>query len=94
MSALKKPVSPVSETAPDKVKEKVHGAGPVAADTVFAAATPAQAVSRGFSPVHVLQGRIEAAFSRANERRTLRISTMVLVMSLSLWMAALMLQAG
>lgn len=49
---------------------------------------------RPASPVHVLQARIEAAFSADNERRTLRIATMVLVVSLSLWIAATRLVAG
>lgn len=46
------------------------------------------------SPVHQLQARIEKAFTGPNERRTVRITTMLLVVALSTWLAALIMQAS
>lgn len=46
------------------------------------------------SPVHTLQARIEAAFSARSESRVTRIITMLAVMALSTWIAALVLQSG
>lgn len=46
------------------------------------------------SPVHILQSRIEAAFSSQGERRLTRILSMVLVVALSTWLAALVIQSG
>ncbi|ABI78324.1 hypothetical protein HNE_1146 [Hyphomonas neptunium ATCC 15444] len=60
------------------------------------AGAPADAPARSghHSPVHHLQARIEAAFSARNEPRLMRIMTMVLVVALSMWVAALILQSG
>lgn len=46
------------------------------------------------SPVHHLHSRLEAAFSARNESRLTRVLTMVLVVALSTWVAALILQSG
>lgn len=46
------------------------------------------------SPVHHLQARIEKAFTGPNERRTVRITTMLLVVALSTWLAALVMQSA
>ncbi|MGE6696249.1 hypothetical protein ACQKH5_01045 [Hyphomonas sp. NPDC076900] len=44
------------------------------------------------SPVHVLHSRIEAAFTPQNESRLTRILTMLLVVALSTWLAAQVIQ--
>lgn len=79
MNAVKKPLDP----GPEK---------PASAPPVEAADAPAR--SGHHSPVHHLQARVEAAFSARNEPRLMRITTMVLVVALSMWVAAQMLQSG
>lgn len=79
MNAVKKPLDQEAET-------------PEAAPAAEAAETPAR--TGHHSPVHHLQARIEAAFSGQNERRLMRIATMLLVVALSTWVATLVLQTG
>ena len=79
MNAVKKPL----DQEPD---------APAAQPPSEAVDTPARAVHH--SPVHILQSRIEAAFSPQNESRLTRILTMLLVVALSTWLAGLVLQAG
>ncbi|WP_213271357.1 hypothetical protein [Hyphomonas sp.] len=79
MNAVKKPLDQEPETP--------------AAET--AAGTPAAPARAGHpSPVHILQARIEAAFSPQNEGKVMRVLTMLLVVALSVWMGALVLQGG
>ena len=60
-----------------------------------AAEVPAKPAREGHhSPVHILQARIEAAFSAQNERKVMRIATMLLVVALSAWMGALVMQGA
>ncbi|MFN4185327.1 MAG: hypothetical protein ACK4M6_11110 [Hyphomonas sp.] len=79
MNAVKKPL----DQEPDK---------PVAKPDSETAEAPARVGHH--SPVHILQSRIEAAFSAQNERKMMRVITMLLVVALSTWVAALVLQAG
>lgn len=79
MNAVKKPLDP----GPEK---------PVSPPAVEAAEAPAR--SGHYSPVHHLQARIEAAFSARNEPRLMRITTMVLIVALSMWVGAQILQSG
>lgn len=46
------------------------------------------------SPVHDLQLRLEAAFGGKGEQTATRVTTMLLIIALSTWLAALVLQAG
>lgn len=85
MNAAKKPAPP--EQAPDSQTER-QAPEPQAQTS----AEPARKGSH--SPVHMLHDRLEAAFSRRNETRTTRIISMLLVVALSTWIAALILQAG
>lgn len=79
MNAVKKPLDQEPETP--------------AAEA--AAGTPAAPARAGHSsPVHILQARIEAAFSPQNEGKVMRVLTMLLVVALSVWMGALVLQGG
>jgi hypothetical protein len=79
MSAVKKPLDQEPETPATKP----------------AADTPAAPARTGHhSPVHILQARIEAAFSPQNERKVMRVLTMLLVVALSVWMGGLVLQGG
>ncbi|MFN3609465.1 MAG: hypothetical protein ACK4Y9_10405 [Hyphomonas sp.] len=79
MNAVKKPLDPEPEKRP-------------ATPSPDAADAPARAGPH--SPVHHLHARIEAAFSAQNETRLMRIMTMALVVALSTWIAALILQTG
>ncbi|PKP82391.1 MAG: hypothetical protein CVT79_05535 [Alphaproteobacteria bacterium HGW-Alphaproteobacteria-18] len=80
MNAVKKPL----DQEPDKPAAKP--------DSETAAAPPVRVGHH--SPVHILQSRIEAAFSAQNERKMMRVITMLLVVALSTWVAALVLQAN
>lgn len=81
MNAVKKPVEPDHEPAAPGVSAP-------------APASSAPAREGDHSPVHALQSRIEAAFSRKNEQKAMRIATMVLVVALSTWVAGLVLQSA
>lgn len=83
MNAVRKPAGEKPELPSD--------AAPEAPPTISADAAPRKAHA---SPVHSLQARIERAFTGPNERRTVRITTMLLVVALSTWVAALVMQAG
>lgn len=80
MNAVRKP----SDETPERSQ-------PDAAPAPAPDAAPRRAAG---SPVHFLQARIEKAFTGPNERRTVRIATMLLVVALSTWVAALVMQAG
>ncbi|OZB16009.1 MAG: hypothetical protein B7X53_10000 [Hyphomonas sp. 34-62-18] len=79
MNAVKKPLDQEPET-------------PSAQPASETPDTPARAGHH--SPVHILQSRIEAAFSPQNESRLTRILTMLLVVALSTWLAGIVLQSG
>lgn len=79
MNAVKKPLDQEAET-------------PAATPASETAEAPAR--TGHHSPVHILHSRIEAAFSPQNESRLTRILTMLLVVALSTWLAALVIQAG
>lgn len=79
MNAAKKP----HDQEPETPAEKPASAG-----------ADAPARTGHHSPVHHLQARIEAAFSAQNEPQLMRILTMILVVALSTWVAALILQSG
>ncbi len=65
---------------------------PAASPASETAEAPARTADH--SPVHLLHSRIEAAFSARNESKMTRILTMLLVVALSTWVAALVLQSG
>lgn len=79
MNAVKKPLDQEPET-------------PAAKPASETAEAPAR--TGHLSPVHLLHTRIEAAFSPQNEGRLTRILTMLLVVALSTWLAALVIQNG
>ncbi|MFN4024656.1 MAG: hypothetical protein ACK4MQ_07480 [Hyphomonas sp.] len=83
MNAVRKP----ADEKPDLPSDAVPAAPPA----ISPDALPRKASA---SPVHSLQARIEKAFTGPNERRTVRITTMLLVVALSTWVAALVMQAG
>lgn len=85
MNAVKKPAEPDHEPAAPSASDSASAPGP---------ASPASAREGDHSPVHALQSRIEAAFSRKNEQKAMRIATMVLVVALSTWVAGLVLQSA
>jgi hypothetical protein len=78
MKAVRKPAETPDQTA----------AGPASP-----AVLPGQAANSGppGSPVHALRNRIEEAFRPPSELATLRITTMVLVLAISTWLAVLFL---
>lgn len=79
MNAVKKPLDQEPET-------------PAAKPVSETAEAPAR--TGHHSPVHLLHTRIEAAFSPQNESRLTRILTMLLVVALSTWLAAFVIQNG
>ncbi|MFN7055997.1 hypothetical protein [Hyphomonas sp.] len=80
MNAVRKP-----NDAPAETGAQQHA--PVVAPTPAVAGEDAPSSS----PVHALRHRIEQAFRPPSELATLRITTMVLVLAISSWMAVLLL---
>ena len=80
MNAVRKPTEPPAEKTP-------------AAEPPVPASETSRPNHRG-SPVHALQARIEAALTGPNEARTIRITGTLLVLALSTWLAAVVLQTG
>jgi len=78
MKAVRKPADTPDQTA----------AGP-ASPAVLPG--PAAKSAPPGSPVHALRKRIEGAFRPPGEPATLRITTMVLVLAISSWLAVLLL---
>lgn len=84
MNAVRKPADEKPAAQPESENPATPSAGPA----------PAPRRPGLPSPVHQLQARIEKAFTGPNERRTVRITTMLLVVALSTWLAALIMQAS
>lgn len=87
MNAVRKPSEHERDAASQAspAPASTQGAKPAKPDAASGRENPAA------SPVHALRARIEMAFRPPSERAMLRITTMVLVLALSSWLAAVML---